>query len=93
MHTEAFVGKSFSSPAKIAAELKTYEDAAKSIDETLERMGLGYLDQIIIHSPQPWSEFRVEKRYFEENKEVWRALRVRGRRQGQGNRRVQLPAR
>ena len=37
-------------------------------------MGLGYLDQMIIHSPQPWSEFRVEKRYFEENKEVWRAL-------------------
>lgn len=60
--------------SKIAAELKTYEDAAKSIDETLERMGLGYLDQMIIHSPQPWSEFRVEKRYFEENKEVWRAL-------------------
>ena len=27
--------------SKIAAELKTYEDAAKSIDETLERMGLG----------------------------------------------------
>ena len=60
--------------SKVAAELKTYEDAAKSIDETLERMGLGYLDQMIIHSPQPWSEFRVEKRYFEENKEVWRAL-------------------
>lgn len=37
--------------SKIAAELKTYEDAAKSIDETLERMGLGYLDQMIIHSP------------------------------------------
>ena len=32
--------------SKITAELKTYEDAAKSIDETLERMGLGYLDQI-----------------------------------------------
>ena len=60
--------------SKIAAELKTYEDAAKSIDETLERMGLGYLDQMIIHSPQPWNQFRVEKRYSEENKAVWRAL-------------------
>ena len=29
---------------------------------------------MIIHSPQPWTEFRVEKRYFEENREVWRAL-------------------
>ncbi len=60
--------------SKIAAELKTYDEAARSIDATLERMGLDYLDQMIIHSPQPWKEFRIEKRYFEENKEVWRAL-------------------
>ncbi len=60
--------------SKVAAELKTYEEAARSIDETLEKMQLDYLDQIIIHSPQPWREFRVEKRYFQENKSVWRAL-------------------
>ena len=60
--------------SKVAAEMKTYENAARSIDETLEKMGLDYLDQMIIHSPQPWREFRVEKRYFEENKAVWRAL-------------------
>ena len=60
--------------SKIAAELKTYDEAARSIDETLEKMGLDYLDQMIIHSPQPWAEFRVEKRYFEENRAVWRAL-------------------
>ena len=60
--------------SKVAAELKTYDEAARSIDETLERMGLDYLDQMIIHSPQPWREFRVEKRYFEENRAVWRAL-------------------
>ncbi len=60
--------------SKVAAELKTYEEAASSIDETLQKMGLDYLDQMIIHSPQPWNEFRVERRYFEENKEVWRAL-------------------
>ena len=60
--------------SKVAAEWKTYEEAAASIDETLKKMGLDYLDQIIIHSPQPWKEFRVEKRYFEENRAVWRAL-------------------
>jgi len=65
---ELFIG------SKIAAELKTYDEAARSIDATLERMGLDYLDQMIIHSPQPWREFRIEKRYFEENREVWRAL-------------------
>ena len=60
--------------SKVAAELKTYDSAAASIDETLRKMGLDYLDQMIIHSPQPWNEFRVEKRYSEENREVWRAL-------------------
>lgn len=60
--------------SKVAAEAKTYEAAARSIDETLARMGLEYLDMMIIHSPQPWTEFRVENRYFAENKEVWRAL-------------------
>ena len=42
--------------SKVAAELKTYEEAARSIDETLEKMGLTYLDQMIIHAPQPWTE-------------------------------------
>ena len=60
--------------SKVAAELKTYEAAAASIEETLEKMGLDYLDQMIIHAPQPWSEFRDTKRYFAENKAVWRAL-------------------
>ena len=46
--------------SKVAAELKTYDDA-KSIDKTLEKMGLDYLDQMIIHSPQPWREFRTDK--------------------------------
>ena len=60
--------------SKVAAEHKTYEDAARSIDETLEKMCLTYLDQMLIHSPQPWREFRAEKRYFQENRAVWRAL-------------------
>lgn len=60
--------------SKVAAEHKSYETAAESIDETLKKTGLDYLDMMIIHAPQPWAEFRGEKRYFEENKEVWRAL-------------------
>lgn len=60
--------------SKVAAENKSYASAAKSIDETLEKMKLDYLDMIIIHSPQPWKEWRGENRYFEENREVWSAL-------------------
>lgn len=59
---------------KIAAEHKTYEEAARSIDESLAKTGLDYIDLMIIHSPQPWAEFRGERRYFEENRAVWRAL-------------------
>ncbi|MDO4300440.1 MAG: aldo/keto reductase [Clostridia bacterium] len=59
---------------KVAAEEKTYNDAVNSIDKSLLKMGLDYIDMMIIHSPQPWNEWRGNKRYFEENKEVWRAL-------------------
>lgn len=61
--------------SKIAAEHKTFEAAAESIDESLMRMGLSYIDMMIIHSPQPWAEVnQSSNRYFEENRQVWRAL-------------------
>lgn len=60
--------------SKVAAEHKTYESVAKSIDESLAKLGIDYIDLMIIHCPQPWAEFRGERRYFTENKEVWRAL-------------------
>lgn len=59
---------------KVAAEAKTYEEVTNSIDESLTKLGLDYIDLLIIHSPQPWTEFREEKRYFEENKEAWKAM-------------------
>ena len=60
---------------KIAAEHKSYESAARSIDESLSKLGLSYIDLMIIHSPQPWKEVnQSENRYLAENSEVWRAL-------------------
>lgn len=59
--------------SKVAAEHKDYASAARSIDETLEKMGLSYLDMMIIHSPQPWADFRGGD-YAEGNREAWRAL-------------------
>ncbi len=59
---------------KVAAGAKSYAEAAASIDESLTKMGLDYLDLLLIHSPQPWGEWRGEKRYFDENKEVWCAM-------------------
>jgi diketogulonate reductase-like aldo/keto reductase len=60
--------------SKVAAEAKSYATAAKSITTSLEKTGLDYIDMMIIHSPQPWAEWRDEKRYYDENKDVWRAL-------------------
>ncbi|MEC0206963.1 aldo/keto reductase [Paenibacillus lautus] len=59
---------------KVAAEAKNYDAVTQSIDESLAKMGLDYIDLLIIHSPQPWKEFREENRYFKENKEVWKAM-------------------
>ena len=59
---------------KLAAELKSYKEASASIDESLKTLGLDYIDMMIIHSPQPWAEYSGDDRYFEGNREAWRAL-------------------
>lgn len=58
---------------KLAAEVKTYKDAVRSIDGSLSNLGLDYIDLMLIHSPQPWSDFRGGA-YAEGNREAWRAL-------------------
>lgn len=61
--------------SKVAAEHKTYEDAKQGIDETLKKMGLDYLDMMIIHSPQPWDKVnQCDDRYVEGNRAAWKAL-------------------
>jgi len=61
--------------SKVAAEHKDYKSASDGIDETIRKMGLDYLDMMIIHSPQPWKEVnQSDNRYIEGNREAWRAL-------------------
>jgi len=59
---------------KLAAEAKSYDEAVPAIDASLETLGLESIDMMIIHSPQPWADFDGENRYFEGNREAWRAL-------------------
>lgn len=59
---------------KLAAEIKTYEDAKAGIDQSLKDLDLDYIDLMIIHSPQPWAEFQGEERFFRGNQEAWSAL-------------------
>ncbi len=58
---------------KLAAEVKTYTEARKAIDSSLETMQLEYIDLMLIHSPQPWNDFRGGD-YAHGNREAWRAL-------------------
>lgn len=61
--------------SKVAAEHKTYEEAKAGIDETLKKMGLDYLDMMIIHSPQPWVQInQSDDRCIEGNRAAWKAL-------------------
>lgn len=59
--------------SKLAAEIKSYDEAVAAIDGSLQTMGLDHLDLMLIHSPQPWDDFRGGD-YAEGNREAWRAL-------------------
>lgn len=62
--------------SKIPAEVKTYEEAVKCIEESLARLDSSYIDMMLIHAPKPWCEMKDTKgfSYFYENLQVWRAL-------------------
>ncbi len=58
---------------KLAAEIKDHDGAVAAIDGSLKKLGLDYVDLMLIHSPQPWDDFRGGD-YAEGNREAWRAL-------------------
>lgn len=58
---------------KLAAEIKNYDKAVTAIDGSLTALGLEYIDLMLIHSPQPWDDFRGGD-YAEGNREAWQAL-------------------
>lgn len=59
---------------KLAAESKNFTDARERIDGSLKALGIDHIDLMLIHSPQPWAEFREGEHFFEGNLEAWRAL-------------------
>ena len=62
--------------SKIPAEVKSYEGAKQAIDDSLARLGLAYLDLMLIHAPKPWATMHIPftKRYEKENVAVYRAM-------------------
>src|SRR4029078_8490560 len=59
---------------KLAAEGKNYAQAKDQIDGSIAALALDHIDLMLIHSPQPWSEFREGKSFDDGNLEAWRAL-------------------
>lgn len=63
---------------KVSAFSKTYDEAKKDIEDSLTALDTEYLDLVIIHAPRPWDKMHsdgpIEKLYFEENLQVWKAL-------------------
>lgn len=60
---------------KLAAECKDYDSATAAIEESVRKLDLGYIDMMIIHSPQPWSAVNQSSdRYEKGNVEAYRAL-------------------
>lgn len=59
---------------KLEAAIKDYDGTQSAIEESLERLGLSYIDLMLIHAPQPWTDFRTDNHYFEGNLAAWCAL-------------------
>lgn len=57
---------------KLPAQYKTYEEAIKYFRESLNNIGLDYIDLYLIHAPWPWSNVGLDCE--EGNIEVWKAF-------------------
>ena len=53
---------------------KSYIDAKSRIDGSLQALALDHIDLMLVHSPQPWAEFREGGDFDAGNLEAWRAL-------------------
>ena len=59
---------------KLDAAIKDYDGTQAAIERSLNMMGLDYIDLLLIHAPQPWTDFREDKRYDEGNIAAWCAM-------------------
>ena len=60
---------------KVPADIKTYEGAKEVIQESLRKLGVDYIDLVIIHCPVPWPLYsKGVKGYYEENVAVYKAM-------------------
>ncbi len=59
---------------KLPAECKGYDTAIKYCQESLEKLGVDYIDLYLIHAPKPWDVNSDGMEYMEQNIETWKAF-------------------
>ncbi len=61
---------------KVPAWMKEPSEVEKTLDESLQKLGVDYIDLLLIHAPKPWPEIvaGTEKTYFDENIAVWKVM-------------------
>ncbi len=59
---------------KLPAEIKGYEQAKKYFNESIEKLGVDYLDLYLIHAPKPWDVYTDGMEYMPANIETWKAF-------------------
>ena len=57
---------------KLPAEVKSYDGAVASFEETVAALGMDHVDLYLIHAPWPWSAIGTDHRAG--NAAVWRAM-------------------
>lgn len=61
--------------SKIPAEVKSYDETVRNIQESIDRLDSYHVDLMLIHAPKPWAEMGKDgPNYFDENVQVWKAL-------------------
>ena len=58
---------------KLEAAIKSYDEAKAAIEGSLENLKIEYIDLMLVHSPQPWTDFRGGN-YDEGNRAAWKAM-------------------
>lgn len=59
---------------KLPAECKGYDTAIKYCHESLEKLGVDYIDLYLIHAPKPWDVNSDGMEYMNQNIETWKAF-------------------
>lgn len=57
---------------KLPSHIKTYEGCIEHFNESLENLGVEYIDLYLIHAPWPWSNIGMD--CTEGNIEAWKAM-------------------